>query len=152
MIDPADDTVRPRRAARSEPPREPNGLAWCIALISLVLPWFAVSLALAGLLLALRGQQLGWAVLAGAVALLVVDIAWMRMASAHSDEPGLNRRGSELIGRIVTVVEPITFGRGKVRAGDTVWIAEGPDVSAGARVVVIAIDGVVVRISPIGTG
>ena len=41
------------------------------------------------------------------------------------------------------VEQAIQNGRGKVRVGDTVWQAEGPDVPAGASVKVTAAKGTV---------
>jgi len=39
---------------------------------------------------------------------------------------------------VLVVAEAIDGGRGKVRVGDTLWPAEGPDAAAGAEVRVIA--------------
>ena len=55
-----------------------------------------------------------------------------------SDQPLLNRRGVQLIGRTATLVEPITNGRGRIQLGDTLWRVSGPDLPAGARVRVTA--------------
>jgi membrane protein implicated in regulation of membrane protease activity len=44
----------------------------------------------------------------------------------------------QLVGRIVLVSEAIEGGRGKVRVGDTLWPAEGPDTPVGTEVRVIA--------------
>lgn len=51
-----------------------------------------------------------------------------------SDQPLLNRRGDQLIGRTATLTEPITDGRGRVKFGDTMWRVSGPDLPAGAKV------------------
>jgi membrane protein implicated in regulation of membrane protease activity len=51
-----------------------------------------------------------------------------------SDQPLLNRRGVQLIGRTATLTEPISNGRGRVRLGDTLWRVSGPDLPAGAQV------------------
>ena len=51
-----------------------------------------------------------------------------------SDQPLLNRRGDQLIGRMATLTEPITNGRGRVKIGDTTWRVSGPDLPAGAKV------------------
>ena len=51
----------------------------------------------------------------------------------ESDQPLLNRRGEQLIGRIATLTEPIKDGRGRVRIGDTMWRVSGPDLPAGAQ-------------------
>jgi hypothetical protein len=55
-----------------------------------------------------------------------------------SDDPLLNDRLTRLIGEQVTVDTALTGGRGRVRVGDSVWPAEGPDMPAGADAVVIA--------------
>ena len=62
-------------------------------------------------------------------------------AAAKSDEPVLNVRGAQYIGRTFTVAEDIRQGRGKVRVGDTVWYAEGEDATVGMRVKVVGVDG-----------
>jgi membrane protein implicated in regulation of membrane protease activity len=51
-----------------------------------------------------------------------------------TDQPLLNRRGEQMIGRIATLTEPITDGRGRVRIGDTMWRVSGPDLPIGAKV------------------
>ncbi|MCB1510529.1 MAG: NfeD family protein, partial [Hyphomicrobiaceae bacterium] len=66
--------------------------------------------------------------------------------SSHSDQPDLNVRGKYYVGRIVTVEEPIVNGRGRVRVGDSLWSAQGPDMAAGARAKVVGINGTVLVI------
>lgn len=58
----------------------------------------------------------------------------MKASGDVTDQPLLNRRGAQLIGRIATLSEPIANGRGRVRIGDTMWRVAGPDLPAGARV------------------
>lgn len=55
-----------------------------------------------------------------------------------SDQPLLNRRGAQLVGRTATLGEPIREGRGRIQLGDTMWRVKGPDLPVGARVRVIA--------------
>lgn len=52
----------------------------------------------------------------------------------QSDQPLLNRRGEQMIGRTATLVEPIREGRGRIQLGDTLWRVSGPDLPAGTRV------------------
>ena len=59
-----------------------------------------------------------------------------RRKRAKSDLPDLNVRANQYIGRSLIVEQAIQNGRGKVRVGDTLWTAEGPDSPAGARVTV----------------
>lgn len=59
----------------------------------------------------------------------------------ETSDPLLNDRGARLIGRQVTVIEAISGGEGKVKVGDSVWLASGPDAAVGARVTVVGADG-----------
>ena len=52
----------------------------------------------------------------------------------NSDQPLLNRRAEQLVGRLATLVEPIRDGRGRLQLDDTVWRITGPDLAAGSRV------------------
>lgn len=52
----------------------------------------------------------------------------------QSDQPLLNRRGEQLVGRIATLSEPIANGRGRVKIDDTIWRVSGPDLPAGTQV------------------
>lgn len=58
----------------------------------------------------------------------------MGRADEVSDQPLLNRRGDQLVGRVATLAEPITDGRGRIRVGDTIWRVSGPDLPAGTKV------------------
>ena len=73
---------------------------------------------------------------------------YWRPDSVESDEPHLNVRGSQYVGQIVIVEQEITGGRGRVRVGDTVWSARGPDIAAGAEVRVTGVDGTVLVVEP----
>lgn len=53
----------------------------------------------------------------------------------------LNRRNLLMVGDRGVVSVPIINGRGKVRLGDSVWIAEGPELGVGTPVVVTAVRG-----------
>lgn len=57
-----------------------------------------------------------------------------------TDQPLLNRRGEQMIGRTATLAEPIREGRGRIRLGDTLWRVSGPDLAAGTRVRVTAVE------------
>lgn len=129
------------------PDQGPGGIAWCIATVSLVLPWVGLGLCLSGAAQVYRGASFGWWLVAVGVAALILDIVidfvWAHPSISRSDQPDLNRRGAQYIGRTVTVEEPIVAGRGKVRIGDTLWPVEGPDAAIGARVKVTAVRGTV---------
>jgi len=85
-------------------------------------------------------------------AIACVTVFFMRRYAApdmHStDEPDLNIRAAQYIGREVLVEEAITGGRGKVRVGDTLWSAQGSDAPKGARVKVTGTSGTVLIVEP----
>lgn len=62
-------------------------------------------------------------------------------ANPPSDEPLLNRRADQLVGRTATLAEPIAQGVGRVSIGDTIWRVVGPDLPAGTRVRIVAARG-----------
>ncbi|MDV3456409.1 NfeD family protein [Sphingomonas sp. HF-S4] len=66
-----------------------------------------------------------------------------------SADPLLNDRVARLIGEVVTVVEPIEAGKGKVRVGDGEWLACGPDAPAGARVRITGAVGTSLNVEPV---
>lgn len=64
----------------------------------------------------------------------------------ETEDAKLNDRGARLTGEIVTVVEAITNGNGRVKVGDSVWSARGVDAAIGSRVRVKGADGAVLLI------
>jgi membrane protein implicated in regulation of membrane protease activity len=61
----------------------------------------------------------------------------------------LNQRDLTLIGTRGVISDSIQNGRGKVKLGDSVWLAEGPDLKDGTAVVVTDVRGTVVFVSPL---
>lgn len=64
-------------------------------------------------------------------------------------DSGLNTPSTRLLGQTVTVVEAIEDGRGRVKIADSPWIAEGPDMPAGAKARIVRIDGSVAHVEPL---
>ncbi len=58
-----------------------------------------------------------------------------------TDEPALNRRGEQYIGRSFTLTEPIVHGRGKITVDDSTWKISGENMQAGAEVRVVYAEG-----------
>ncbi|MFM9942614.1 MAG: NfeD family protein [Hyphomicrobiaceae bacterium] len=108
--------------------------------------WFGVAAVLVGMLALLTGLTWQWQLVAFAV-LSVASVFMARRFSgsdiSKSDAPDLNIRGAEYVGRVVPVEEAIRGGRGKVRVGDTMWLAEGPESPAGSRVRIKGVNGTV---------
>lgn len=58
----------------------------------------------------------------------------------------VNTMGSNHIGKVYVVAEDIENGRGHVQVGDSQWLAEGPDASAGTKMRVTGIEGTVLKV------
>ena len=89
----------------------------------------------------------------GVLSVVAVGAGWQykkRHPSRDSDQPLLNRRGAQLIGQVFVVESAIIDGRGRLKIGDAFWTAIGPDLPAGARVRVVAMDGMDVRVEAAG--
>jgi inner membrane protein len=61
----------------------------------------------------------------------------------------LNQKNLDMVGARGIVAVSIQNGRGKVKLGDTVWLAEGPNLQEGTPVMVIGMRGTVVTVSPL---
>ncbi len=62
-------------------------------------------------------------------------------ANEPEDNPHLNKRQYNYLGKSYTLKDPIRNGLGRLSIDDTVWEIEGPDLPSGARVKVTAVDG-----------
>lgn len=111
--------------------------------------WIGIAAILTGALsLQLWGLAFwGWQIqvlvfLALSVVSVLVGKRVMGSSEGGTDQPLLNRRAEQLVGRTATVEQAIVNGYGRVRLDDTVWRVSGPDLAAGTRVRVIsAVDG-----------
>ena len=63
-----------------------------------------------------------------------------------SDQPLLNQRGAQYVGRTFNLEEPIVNRDGKIRVDDTTWRVSGEDCAAGTRVRVTGVSGVVLEV------
>jgi membrane protein implicated in regulation of membrane protease activity len=121
----------------------PSAVAWLIALVSLALPWAGIGAGLVGGWQIAQGERSGWWLVGAGAAMLVADVlidfVWAHPSISKSDQPDLNRRAEQLVGRVLLLEEAIEGGRGKVRVGDTLWLAEGADLAAGTRVKVTGV-------------
>lgn len=111
--------------------------------------WIAIAAAITGLVaLALPITLPFQLLLFAALSLLAVWAGrrWYVDNPVPSSDPLLNDRSARLIGQSVTVVDPIIAGEGRVKIGDSVWSATGPDTPAGTRMRVAGVDGTIIRV------
>ena len=70
-----------------------------------------------------------------------------------TDQPTLNRRGSQYIGRTFTLTDPIVNGRGRIRVDDTGWqVAGAADLPAGGQVRVTGVQGTLLLVEAASAG
>ena len=133
-------------------------LAGILLLIEVMAPsffflWLSIAAAITGLVL-LAIPELDWQyqlmVFSG---LSVVSIAlfrrYQRRNPATTDQPALNRRGEQYIGRTFTLEQPVVNRIGTLQVDDSTWRITGNDLPAGTRVTVTGVDGVVLEITPV---
>lgn len=133
---------------------------WWVAAVALIIIealapgaiflWLGVSAGVVGVVL-LAAPDMGWEyqVLIFAVLSVATVIGWRIYHKSHpteTDLPTLNRRGEQYIGRKLTLDEAIVNNTGKVKLDDTNWKVEGDDLPAGARIEVVGVDGVVLKV------
>lgn len=107
--------------------------------------WLGIAAAATGiLLLVFPSQPMEVQLVLFSVLSVVAVVAWRRFRESKphpSDQPNLNRRGQQYIGRVFTLRHPIQNGVGKVVVDDSTWRVRGPDLAAGQRVRVVGVDG-----------
>lgn len=135
--------------------------------------WIAIGLALAVLEMLVPGVYLIWLAIAALVTgaltwvfdfgvpLQVVDFVFLslivvfsarRMVTdqpIESADPLLNNRVGRLVGQTGTVTQAIADGEGRVRHGDSEWLARGPDLAPGARVRITGFEGGTLVVQPL---
>lgn len=71
-------------------------------------------------------------------------------AESVSDQPLLNKRGDQYIGRTFTLETPIENGFGKVKVDDSIWKIESEtDMPAGTKIKVTAIEGTILQVEKV---
>ena len=112
--------------------------------------WMGISAFIVGLLLyvmptlPLLIQVIIFGVLS--IVTLVLYKKHQRANPTVNDEPNLNRRGEQYVGRIFTLEEAIVNGVGKVKVDDSTWKVRGSDMPVGMKVRVLSVDGTVFNV------
>ncbi len=130
-------------------------LAGLLLILELTAPaffflWLGIAAAAVGLiLLAFPSIGLEIQLVLFAITSIVSVLAWRKYREIRpiiSDQPNLNRRGHQYIGRIFSLVDPIVNGVGKVTVDDSTWRVKGPDLPAGTHIKVTGVDGVIFKV------
>ena len=77
---------------------------------------------------------------------IVASRRYLKRRPLETDHPNLNRRGSRYVGQDLILDVALSGGRGHLKVDDTIWRVEGPDLPAGAKVRVAAVDGATLKI------
>lgn len=115
--------------------------------------WFGVAALLVGSAVWLL-PMLPWQVQIVAFALLSIGAlvgyrAWRKRRPAPQvDQPLLNKRVEQMIGRVFILDQAIVNGRGKVKVGDALWTVVGGDMAVGSRVRVIGAHEQMLEVEP----
>jgi membrane protein implicated in regulation of membrane protease activity len=114
--------------------------------------WLSIAAGITGLVL-LAAPELGWEyqILLFSVLSVLSLTAFKRYQRANpviSDQPALNRRGEQYIGRSFTLAEPIKNNGGVISVDDSTWRITGPDLPSGTTVRVVGTEGAILKVEP----
>ena len=128
-------------------------LVFEIMLPGIVFLFLALGAAAAGLfLLVVADLSLEWQLAVFAVVAVASAVGLRptlrRLQSRDTAPNTINARGDSLVGRTIVLDQPILNGRGRVVLGDGSWTVTGPDMAAGARVRVTAVNGTELAVVP----
>ena len=85
-------------------------------------------------------EQIGLFGLAAALSCIAGYFVYQRLLRRQGF-PLMNQRARSIVGRQGIVSSRLEHGKGKVALGDTVWLAEGPDMLEGTPVVITQVEG-----------
>ncbi len=95
--------------------------------------------------------QVGTFAMASALSCVVGYFVYRHIDLRQQGGAPLNQRDFSTIGRRGVVSSTFANGEGKVRLGDTVWLAEGPNLTEGTPVVVKSVRGARVVVEAAGS-
>jgi len=115
--------------------------------------WLGISAGVVGsLLYFIPGIDWEYQLLIFSLLSIVSILLWKKYQTKNpvqTDQPQLNRRGSQYIGRLFTLDEPIVNEVGKIHVDDTIWKIQGEDCPANSRVRVTGVDGTILLVETV---
>ena len=136
---------------------------WVLAFVFLILEmltpgfffmWLAVSGLITGLVVWLFPVlSLNVQVFIFSVFSVFAVTAWRyygKKYQTETDQPLLNKRGAQYIGRVFSLQEPIVNGQGKIKVDDSLWKVHGDDCDINTKVKVTGIRGTVFDVEKVG--
>ncbi len=129
---------------------------WILAVIFLVIEllapaffflWMSVSALVTGIIVWLiPSTSTDIQILIFSVLSIISIVVWRvygKKITIATDQPLLNKRGSQYVGRTFNLHEAIENGEGKIKVDDTIWKVHGEDCDINTKVKVIASRGTV---------
>lgn len=116
--------------------------------------WLAAAAGLSTIV-ALVSPDLDWRIQLVLYAIFSVAalIAWAKFYRGKklqpTDQPHLNKRQNQYIGRTFSLVEAIEAGEGKVKVDDSQWSVRGQDAKKGSIVKVVGVDGMTLLVESV---
>lgn len=87
----------------------------------------------------------------GLILLVLGRTVFSGFRNAKSDRPGLNQRGQSLVGKPALAVMDFAGGQGRVKVGDSTWLASseaGVSITNGMDVRITSVSGTVLHVEP----
>lgn len=86
----------------------------------------------------------------GVLSLACGALGWVVYGRRAVDDAAqdLHDPARTLLGQVVIIATPIENGNGQARIGDSVWRVSGPDMEAGAKARIRAVDGATLVVEP----
>ena len=132
---------------------------WVLAVFMLVVEllspgffflWMAISGFVTGsIVLLMSSISLDVQILIFSVLSIASILIWKVYVKKHpivTDNPLLNKRSAQYIGRVFTLIEPIENGHGKIKVDDSIWKVRGEECGVGTKVKVVGADGVLLDV------
>ena len=133
-------------------------LAGILLIIEIAAPsffflWLSIAAGITGLVL-LAVPELGWEyqlLLFSVLSVLSLTAfkRYQRANPATSDQPTLNRRGVQYVGRNFTLTQPIVNNNGVIHVDDSTWRIRGANLPAGTTVRVVGTDSVILEVEAV---
>ncbi|MEW9854316.1 NfeD family protein [Novosphingobium sp. M1R2S20] len=123
-----------------------------MAIPGMFLIWMAGAALITGVLVWLLPIGFPLQILIFALLSLIAVFAGRKYLARHpviGADPLMNRRAARSVGETVVVIQAIIGGSGRVRLGDSEWLARGDDAAPGTRLRIVGADGVVLIVAPI---
>ena len=115
--------------------------------------WIAIAAAIMGLIISMfSGMTWEYQLFLFSILSVASLFVWRKFAAgdtAVTDQPQLNKRGMQYVGRVFTLEEPIVNRYGRIRVDDTTWKIHGDDSEVGDTVKVLKIEGTVLLVEKV---